>query len=169
VNAERFAEVTYMTLKDKKNGLNQEGEEVASGAYNFADVIFRQKGNLVRAGELARESLRIRTLLYGNTSNCVGLSCNLLAKILGAQNKLKESIELFERALSVFVKFEGKNSPQYAAGKYNLGNLRQKYAEIQPTADLKRQELQLSDSNFKVYIYMYMTVYTFMYIYVYLY
>jgi tetratricopeptide (TPR) repeat protein len=155
-----------MTLRDKKNGLNQEGEELASGAYNLADVIFRQKGNLVRAAELARESLRIRTLLYSNTSNCVGLSCNLLAKILQAQNKLKESIELFERALSIFVKFEGTNSPQYAAGNLSLGNLRQKYAEIQPTAELKRKELKLSDSNFKVYIYIH--IYECIYIHVYI-
>jgi hypothetical protein len=47
----------HCTLRDKKNGIDQESEAVADGAYNLADVIFRQDGDLIKAEELARESL----------------------------------------------------------------------------------------------------------------
>jgi hypothetical protein len=63
-NAERFAEQTYSNLRDIKNGMDQEGQQVAKGAYNLADVIFRQDdGDLIKAKGLARESFRIRTQL----------------------------------------------------------------------------------------------------------
>jgi hypothetical protein len=64
--AERFAEQTYQNLRDFKNGMDQEGTEVAMGAYNLADVIRRQEErDLIKAEKLARESLLIRTRLYG--------------------------------------------------------------------------------------------------------
>jgi flagellar hook assembly protein FlgD len=61
-DAEHYAQVTYGNLRDKKNGIDQEGEEMAMGAYNLANVILKQNGDLIKAEELARESLRIRTL-----------------------------------------------------------------------------------------------------------
>jgi hypothetical protein len=45
VDAERFAEVTYSNLQDKKNGINQGCEEVAMGEFNLADIIWRQDGD----------------------------------------------------------------------------------------------------------------------------
>eukprot|EP00596_Hydrurales_sp_CCMP1899_P010685 CAMPEP_0119044520 /NCGR_PEP_ID=MMETSP1177-20130426/32020_1 /TAXON_ID=2985 /ORGANISM="Ochromonas sp, Strain CCMP1899" /LENGTH=329 /DNA_ID=CAMNT_0007014709 /DNA_START=170 /DNA_END=1160 /DNA_ORIENTATION=+ len=39
-NAERYADQTYANLKDIKNGIDQEGEDVAKGAFNLADVYF---------------------------------------------------------------------------------------------------------------------------------
>jgi flagellar hook assembly protein FlgD len=80
-DAERYAQVTYGNLRDKKNGRDQESEEMATGAYNLADVIYRQKGDLIKAEELARESLRIRTLIYGSNCQKVSLCCDLLAGI----------------------------------------------------------------------------------------
>eukprot|EP00596_Hydrurales_sp_CCMP1899_P008774 CAMPEP_0119037738 /NCGR_PEP_ID=MMETSP1177-20130426/6223_1 /TAXON_ID=2985 /ORGANISM="Ochromonas sp, Strain CCMP1899" /LENGTH=347 /DNA_ID=CAMNT_0006999371 /DNA_START=296 /DNA_END=1340 /DNA_ORIENTATION=- len=53
INAGRFAQQTYENLKDRKNGMDQEGEEVANGSYNLADVIYRQEGDLLKAEELA--------------------------------------------------------------------------------------------------------------------
>jgi hypothetical protein len=45
-DAERYAQVTYGNLRDKKNGIDQESEAVVvEGAYNLADVIYRQKGD----------------------------------------------------------------------------------------------------------------------------
>jgi hypothetical protein len=38
-NAERFAQQTYENLRDRKNGMDQEGEEVALGSCNLANVI----------------------------------------------------------------------------------------------------------------------------------
>jgi hypothetical protein len=46
VTAERFAEQTYQNLRDKKNGIDQESEMVAKGAFNLANVIHRQEGDL---------------------------------------------------------------------------------------------------------------------------
>jgi hypothetical protein len=40
--------------------MDQESEAIAMGEYNFASVLFRQNGDLIKAEELARESLRIR-------------------------------------------------------------------------------------------------------------
>jgi hypothetical protein len=59
-NAERFAQQTYENLRDRKNGINQEGEEVAIDLYNLADVIHRQGGDLLKGEELARNALNIR-------------------------------------------------------------------------------------------------------------
>jgi tetratricopeptide (TPR) repeat protein len=58
-DAERYAQVTYGNLRDKKNGMDPESEEIAKGAYNLAHVIYEQKGDLIKAEKLARESLRI--------------------------------------------------------------------------------------------------------------
>jgi hypothetical protein len=41
-DAERYAQVTYGNLRDKKNGIDQESEAVATGAFNLANVIFSQ-------------------------------------------------------------------------------------------------------------------------------
>jgi hypothetical protein len=75
-DAERYAQVTYGNLRDKKNGIDQESEALAEVAYNLASVIYRQNGDLNKAEELTRESLRIRSLI--NDSN---LRCDLLAGI----------------------------------------------------------------------------------------
>jgi ATP/maltotriose-dependent transcriptional regulator MalT len=59
-NAGQFAEVTYSNLRDRKNGIDQESDDVATGAYNLANVIARQDdGDVTKAEGLARESLRI--------------------------------------------------------------------------------------------------------------
>jgi flagellar hook assembly protein FlgD len=81
-DAERYAQVNYGNLRDKKNGMDQEGEEMARGAFNLADMIFKQNGDLIKAEELARESLRIKSLIYRSDNRTVGNSCNLLARIM---------------------------------------------------------------------------------------
>jgi hypothetical protein len=55
-DAERYAQVTYGNLRDKKNGIDQESEAVATGAYNLADVIYQQDGDLIKAEEFVRIS-----------------------------------------------------------------------------------------------------------------
>jgi hypothetical protein len=42
-DAERYAQVTYSNLRDKKNGMDQESE-----AYNLANVILQQKGDMIK-------------------------------------------------------------------------------------------------------------------------
>jgi hypothetical protein len=72
-NAERFAVITYGNLRDKKNGIDQDSEMVAAGAFNLAGVIYQQQGNLVKAEELAREALRIRELVYPSHHHHIGI------------------------------------------------------------------------------------------------
>jgi hypothetical protein len=101
-DAERFSEVTYANLRDKKNGVDQNGEEMATGAYNLALVIYKQKGDLIKAEMLARESFRIMTLKFGSDNHIFGATCDLLARILQAQGKIgDERLELFQRVLAV--------------------------------------------------------------------
>jgi hypothetical protein len=88
-NAERYAQVTFGNLRDRKNGIDQNSEVVARGAHNLANVILRQEGDTIKAEELARKSIRINTLIYGpdgsNTdNNAVHVSNDLLARILKA-------------------------------------------------------------------------------------
>jgi hypothetical protein len=84
--AESYAQVTYDNLRNKNNGINLENEALATGAYDLADVLFRQNENLIIAEKLARESLRIRSLIIDSNHHSVGRSCNLLAGILKAQD-----------------------------------------------------------------------------------
>jgi hypothetical protein len=84
-------QVTYSTLKDPANEADQEGEEVAEGAYNFADLLRLQKGDLIKAERLARESLCIREALHIDMEPSdphhfnFGRSKDLLARILKDQ------------------------------------------------------------------------------------
>lgn len=103
-NAERYAEATLDSLKDPANGMDQESEIVATGYYNLADVIAKQKGDFVKGKMLERESLRIRTQLYSNEDIS---SIRLLASILFLQGKLgDETKELYERLLAIIIKQE---------------------------------------------------------------
>jgi tetratricopeptide (TPR) repeat protein len=145
-DAERYAQVTYGNLRDKKNRMDQEGEEMATGAYNLANVIQWQKGELIEAEELARESLRIRTLIHDVN---VGLSCNLLAGILQARGKFgDETRGLFEHYLVLSIRNEGPDGHNTAIGNLNIGLLYQQVASIQLTDDSKRTQLLLAKSHF---------------------
>jgi tetratricopeptide (TPR) repeat protein len=147
-NAERFAEQTYANLRDIKNGMDLEGEEVAEGAYNYADVILRQDdGDLIKAEKLARESLRIRTRLYGSNHRRIGTSCMLLGRILLNQVKYgDETKELFERSLAIYVVNEGPNGANTALGNITISQFHYELAMIQSMMSAKRTQLQLAKS-----------------------
>jgi tetratricopeptide (TPR) repeat protein len=150
VDAERYAQVTYGNLRDKKNGMDQEGEEVSNGAYNLARVIYRQNGDLIKAEELAREALRIRDHLYGNSHNNVGISIDLLARILRAQKNLgDETRELFEHSLAIDIRNGGPDGINTAVGNLNIGNFCRQLAGIQSTIDSKRTQLLLVKSHYE--------------------
>jgi hypothetical protein len=143
-DAERYAQVTYSNLRDKKNGMDQEGEEMATGAYNLANAINQQEGDLIKAEELAKECLRIRSLIYGSSHFDVALSCNLLASILRQQRKLgDETKDLFERSLAITIQNEGPNGSDSATGYFNLGVFHYQLADIQATIDVHLQQTQL--------------------------
>jgi len=149
-DAQRFAEITYSNLRDKKNGMDQESEAVAMGAYNLAHVIYQQEGDRVKAEKLAREAIRIRTSIYGINSHTIGVSCDLLARIMREQNDLgDETRKLFERSLAIFNKDEGEDGLGVAAVNNNLGKFYHMLAGTQPTIDSKRTQLQLSKSYYE--------------------
>jgi hypothetical protein len=151
-DAERYAQVTYGNLRDKKNGINQESENVAFGAFNLANVILRQNGagDLVRAEFLARESLQIRNLIYGSNHVNVGLSCELVANILRAQNKLgDETKDLYERYIAISIQNDGLEGTNTATGNFNIANFYYMLARSQLTRDLKQTNLLLAKSHFE--------------------
>jgi tetratricopeptide (TPR) repeat protein len=149
-DAERYAQVTYGNLRDKKNGINQESEAVAKGAYNLADVIFKQGGDLIKAEELARESLRIRSLIDDSNHQRVGFSCSLLANILRVQSKLgDETRGLFENSLAISTQNQGPDGESTAVANSNLGLFHRQLVHEQATFELKLTQLLLAQSHFE--------------------
>jgi tetratricopeptide (TPR) repeat protein len=143
-DAERYAQVTYGNLRDKKNGIDQESEAVAEGAYNLADVIDKQKGDLIKAEMLARESLRIRTLISNSNDQN---SIILLAVILEHRGELGDETKgLYEQYLALSIRNHGPDGLNAAIGNNNFGAFYYRLAKIQPTVDAKRTQLLLSKS-----------------------
>jgi tetratricopeptide (TPR) repeat protein len=146
-DAERYAQVTYGNLRDKKNGIDQDSELVAKGAYNLAYVILEQNGDLMKAEELARESLRIRTL---KDNINIGCCLVLLARIMVVQGNLgDETRELHASSLACFIKNEGLDGINTANATINMGAFYRNVAEIQPTIVSKRIQLLLAQSYYE--------------------
>jgi tetratricopeptide (TPR) repeat protein len=149
-NAETFAQMTLDSLKDPGNGLDQQSEAVANGYFDLGDVINQQKGDYVKAEKLVRESLRIRSRLYDAYHDCVGVSTSLLANILQAQGNLgSETQELLQRSLVITIRNCGSEGVNTAVSNYNLGVFYHHRAQVSQTAETKKNNLQLSGSNFK--------------------
>jgi tetratricopeptide (TPR) repeat protein len=127
--AEIFAQMTLDSLKDKKNGLDQQSEEVARGYYNVANIIHQQLGDLVKGEMLIRESLRIRTLVHDVNHPYVGITGGLLAHILQSQGKFTdEAKSLFERSIAINIKQYGPDGSNTAV---SLANLAHYYCDLQ--------------------------------------
>jgi hypothetical protein len=142
-NAERFAEQTYANLRDVKNEMDPLDEEVDRGAYNLADVIYRQNGDMVKAEVLAREALRIRTLVCSSNFHSIGISSDLLARILLGQDGYgDETKKLFGHSLAIFIRNEGMYGANTATGNLNLGTFYLSLAK-RPCALDSRQNLLL--------------------------
>jgi tetratricopeptide (TPR) repeat protein len=147
-NAERFAQQTYENLRDRKNGMDQEGEEVANGSHNLANVIYLQEGDLLKAEELAREALRIRSLIHNSDDGMIGGSCDLLARILKSQGQFEdETKRLFERSLANYIRNEGPDGANTAILNINTGNYYYDLARKQLTVDIKRNHFLVSKSH----------------------
>jgi tetratricopeptide (TPR) repeat protein len=158
-DAERYAQVTYGNLRDKKNGIDQEGDEVANGAFNLADVIYRQKGDLIKAEELARESLRINQISSVD-SHRVGTCCDLLANILTAQKKLgDETRNLFERCLAISIRRDGLDCVNTGVFNVNISKFYGELAIFSPNEYLCFLHLQKAKSHLEEGLRIYMKVY----------
>jgi hypothetical protein len=148
LNAERFAEQTYANLRDIKNGMDQEGEQVAVGAHNWADVIFQQDdGDLIKAEGLAREAIRIINKLHDVHMSRASACYLLLAKILLTQGKLgDETKKLFERSLGICIRNEGPDGANTAVVNHDICQFHYKIAMTSSTAHTKQTQLLLAKS-----------------------
>lgn len=147
-DASRYAEITYSNLRDKKNGMDQESEMFAEGSLNLAHVIYKQKGDLLKAEKLARDALRIRTVLYGSDHHSVGLCCDMLSGILLSQEKLgDETRVLFRRFLDISIINDGRDGLNTAIANTNNGEFYRRLAGIKTTDDAEAQ-LLLAKNHF---------------------
>jgi hypothetical protein len=111
-------------------------------------VIYLQKGDLLKAKELAREALRIRSLIYSNADFRTGGSCDLLARILQSQSKFEdETKKLFESSVAIFIRREGSDGLNTATSNINFGKYYLQLAKRQPTVDTKRKLFLISISH----------------------
>jgi tetratricopeptide (TPR) repeat protein len=149
-DAERYAQVTYGNLRNKKNEIDQESQAVAERAHNLALVIYQQDGDLVKAEELARESLRITSLIKNSSNDYIGRACTLLAGILMAQGQLgDETRGLYERCLAITILKFGPDGSNNASGNFNLGLFYRQLAEVQTTVHLKQKQLLLAKAYYE--------------------
>jgi hypothetical protein len=147
--AELFAQMTLDSLKDSKNGLDQQSEAVAKGYFDLANVIHEQEGDHVKAEMLGRESLRIRVLTSSNNSS-LALAADLLASILMFQNKMgSETKELYELALAINQRNYGPDGANTAAAHINLGIFHRQLAKVQQTVERRKENLRLSEIKIK--------------------
>lgn len=150
-DAERFAEAVLSSLKDPKNGVNQESEEVAQGYYDLGNVIYLQGRDHLKAEALIRESLRIRSLLFDNEHQNVGLCVGILASILRAQGNLgNETKEFMERSLAIDRKHFGPDGVNTAISTARIAAFYHQLAETTPQSpDSKKYILRLSETSCK--------------------
>jgi tetratricopeptide (TPR) repeat protein len=148
-NAELFSQMTLDSLKDPANKVDQEGEEVARGYFNLANVISMEKSpkkDYKRAEMLVRESLRIRTKLYSNDHWHIGSNIGLLASILRKQFQFGPELQaLYERTLAIDKKHHGPDGINVSVSYTNLGQY------------------------LYIFIYVYISIYLHIYIYIYTY
>jgi tetratricopeptide (TPR) repeat protein len=111
---------------------------------------YQQKGDYVKAEKLARESLRIRSRLYGAYHQWAGMSIGLLASILQFQGNLGcETLELYERSLAIDIKHFGSEGVNTATSNHHMGNFYYLRANKSQAAETKKAHLQLSESKYK--------------------
>jgi hypothetical protein len=147
--AELFAQMTLDSLKDPKNGLDQQSEAVAKGYYDLSNVINQQCGDSVKAEKLARESLRISVLINSNSPS-VGRTAFQLASILVSQHILgSETKELFEQSLAVNIRNYGPDGTNTACDQFNFGLFYRELAKEQQTIVTRKEYLRLSEIKFK--------------------
>lgn len=158
--AEIYAQLTLDSLKDTKNGLCQESEEVARGYHDLENVISEQEGDLVKAELHAREACRIRGSVFSNNDFNCGSSVGLLAQILHKQGKLgDETINLYERALVSHISNEGPGGLNTATVNSNLGTFYHSLSERQLIADRREEHLRLSSIHYKEALRIYTKMY----------
>jgi tetratricopeptide (TPR) repeat protein len=150
--AETFAEFTLASLKDPKNGLDQQSEELAQGYIDLAYAIHERKGDLVKAERLLREACRIVSQIYGNFHINTTNPSDILAKVLQSQGKLgPETKELVERSVAINTTHSGPEGLNTAIAYDKLGSYYLQLADTDPkqTFEMRRKNINLSKLNYK--------------------
>jgi hypothetical protein len=157
--AELFAQMTLDSLKDPQNGLDQQSEAVARGYYDLANVIITQRGDLVKAEKLVRESLRIRVQIKSN-SYLVGYSLGLLTDVLRFRSKLgSEMKEVLEQCLAIDIRNYGPDGANTAGDYGNIGIYYRELADAEQTAETRKEFLRLSEIKIKEALRIYTKIY----------
>jgi hypothetical protein len=147
--AELFAQMTLDGLKDHQNGFDQRSEAVAKGYYDLAKVITEQRGDLVKAEKLARESFRIRVLINSN-SPLVGNTADVLASILRVQGKLgSETKKLLEQSLTNSIRNYGPDGTNTAIDHINFSHFYRELADKQQTVSTRKERLRPAEIKIK--------------------
>jgi hypothetical protein len=160
-DAERFAVVTYGNLRDSKNGMDQEGIEMATGSYNLAFVILLQDGDLVKAEKLARESFHIRSLKFGMNHPETGASSSLLARILAAGKGPGDEriLTLAKESLAIILKNQGPDGRDTAVSNNNLAVYYYQQVFVLTTIPAQEASLKLAKTHILEAIRIYSKVY----------
>jgi tetratricopeptide (TPR) repeat protein len=120
------------------------------GAFNLADVIILRKGDLTKAEDLARESLRIRSLIYSSDHFNIGNCCGQLARILRQQGHFgDETRGFYERALAIAIENEGIDGRNVAPSSVNIASFFYECAMVQSSSVLKRKQQLLGKSHYE--------------------
>jgi hypothetical protein len=163
-DAERFSEMTYMNLRDKKNGMDQESIEMSTGSYNLAMCLLLQKGDLVKAEKLSRESIRLRTLKLGMNHPSTNASHELLARILGERNPngdeaFDEREILLKTSLVVTLKNYGPDGRNNAVANKNIGVFYYQRAHHLTTVFLQQTTFEIAKKHVDEAIRIYSKIY----------
>jgi hypothetical protein len=132
---------------------------VARGYYDLANVIITQRGDLVKAEKLVRESLRIRVQIKSN-SQLVGDSLGLLTDILSFQGNLgSEMKKLLEQCLAIDIRNYGPDGANTAGDYGNIGIYYRELADAEQTAETRKEFLRLSEIKIKEALRIYTKIY----------
>jgi hypothetical protein len=99
---------------------------------------------------LARESLRIRSRLFGQDNESIGTCASLLSGILLAKGTLDhETKELLERTIAIYTKHCGVDGSNTAFAYTKLGDFYYHKSEARATNLTKKECLSLSIIQYK--------------------
>lgn len=154
--AEGYARINYESLIDPSSGISPDSFEVARGAQQLAQICYSTPSNLgiitVGCEEgmlLARKALLIIERVFPPDHINVGSSINDLARVLLKSGCLgDETMDLFRRALAVYLVCDGVDGILVMGANENLGSVHYKRGLLSTAADQRTSEFRLSNNYF---------------------
>lgn len=127
-NAEKYARKNYKGIKDKTNFTGNEKAVLADSASRLANILLR-KGDHTTSESLIEEALEIRQSKEFSSLNPLGIAFSLtqLVAVRELLNKLdNESEDMLKKAIDIFGRMKGPNSPEVINTLNQLKNIRNK-------------------------------------------